>query len=131
LEGLKISTVLARAQTHAFVVLGISQLFHAIGMRDVNISVFRMNHKNNPYMIFAFVSGLLLQIVVTEVPLLIRLFGTVRLDMGEWLQLTALSATPLLLHELLVAVGRSRNRECPKAEVTGEYAVPAGEGTNR
>jgi Ca2+-transporting ATPase len=131
LEGLKISTVLARAQTHAFVVLGISQLFHAIGMRDVNVSVFRMNHKNNPYMIFAFVTGLLLQIVVTEVPFLIGLFGTIRLDMGEWLQLTALSATPLILHELLVAVGRSRGRKSAQAEVREECAVPAGEGISR
>ena len=33
LEGLNISVVLARAQTHAFMVLGISQLFHAIAGR--------------------------------------------------------------------------------------------------
>jgi Ca2+-transporting ATPase len=106
IEGLQITTVLARAQTHAFVVLGISQLFHAIGMRDVNVSVFRMNHRNNPYMIFAFVTGLLLQIVVTEIPFLIQLFGTVRLGSGEWLQLMALSAMPLVVHELLAAVGK-------------------------
>ncbi|MBR4878320.1 MAG: cation-translocating P-type ATPase, partial [Clostridia bacterium] len=35
---------LARAQTYAFTILGLSQLFHAIGMRDVNKSVFKMNH---------------------------------------------------------------------------------------
>lgn len=109
LEGLKISTVLAKAQTHAFTVLGISQLFHAIGMRDVNRSVFRMNHRNNPYMLLALVVGILLQMAVTEITPLIYLFGTVRLSMMEWAQLIALSATPLIVHELLV-IGARRNR---------------------
>ena len=109
LEGLKISTVLAKAQTHAFTVLGISQLFHAIGMRDVNRSVFRMNHRNNPYMLLALVVGILLQMAVTEITPLIYLFGTVRLSMMEWAQLIALSATPLIVHELL-AIGVHRNR---------------------
>lgn len=103
-EGLQISSVLAKAQTHAFTVLGISQLFHAIGMRDVNRSVFKMNHRSNPYMIGAFVIGIALQVAVTEIGPLIGLFGTVRLSLTEWLQLIALSATPLIVHELLVAV---------------------------
>ncbi len=105
IEGLRISAVLAKAQTHAFTVLGISQLFHAIGMRDVNRSVFKMNHRNNPYMIGAFLIGIALQAAVTEIGPLIGLFGTVRLSLMEWGQLIALSATPLIVHELLVAIG--------------------------
>ena len=119
-EGLNISTVLAKAQTHAFTVLGMSQLFHAIGMRDVNRSVFRMNHKNNPYMIAAVVIGLALQAVVTEFSPLIRLFGTVRLSMQEWAQLLALSLTPLIVHELLVAVGGGRRRYSGTRSEQGE-----------
>lgn len=119
MEGLKISTVLAEAQTHAFTVLGISQLFHAIGMRDVNRSVFKMNHRNNPYMLLAFVVGILLQVAVTEITPLIYLFGTVRLSMMEWAQLIALSATPLIVHELLVAVGRTGVRRV-RAQQAGE-----------
>lgn len=115
LEGLKISTVLAKAQTHAFTVLGISQLFHAIGMRDVNRSVFKMNHRNNPYMLLAFAAGILLQMAVTEITPLIYLFGTVRLSMMEWTQLIALSATPLIVHELLLAVGKAGGQK-PQAE---------------
>lgn len=111
LEGLRISTVLAKAQTHAFTVLGISQLFHAIGMRDVNRSVFKMNHRNNPYMLGAIAAGIALQAAVTEIEPLIRLFGTVRLSMAEWIQLIALSVTPLIVHELLVAVSRGRRHE--------------------
>ena len=105
LEGLKISAVLAQAQTHAFTVLGMSQLFHAVGMRDVNRSVFRMDHRSNPQMLLALAVGFFLQAIVTEFTPLITLFGTVRLSPAEWMRLTALSATPLVVHELLVAVG--------------------------
>ena len=55
-------------QTYAFTVLGVSQLFHAIGMRDKNKSFFSMNHLENPFMILAFCLGLGLQMMVTEVP---------------------------------------------------------------
>ncbi len=120
LEGLKISAVLARAQTHAFMVLGISQLFHAIGMRDVNRSLFRMDHRSNPQMMLAFAVGILLQVAVTEVPLFIRLFGTVRLSVEEWIRLLLLSMTPLIVHELLVVVGMAgeaeRRMSCKRAE---------------
>ena len=115
IEGLKISSVLVKAQTHAFTVLGISQLFHAIGMRDVNRSVFKMNHRNNPYMIGAFVIGITLQAAVTEITPLINLFGTVRLSLTEWAQLMALSVTPLIVHELLVTVSGRRHGESNEA----------------
>lgn len=94
--------ILQRSQTYAFTVLGFSQLFHAIGMRNVNLSVFRMNHKNNPFMFAAFGIGLFLQIIVTEIPVLTELFGAARLSLTEWLSLTLLSAVPLLFHELFV-----------------------------
>ena len=115
IEGLRISSVLAKAQTHAFTVLGISQLFHAIGMRDVNRSVFKMNHRSNPYMIGAVVIGIALQAAVTEISPLIHLFGTVRLSLPEWMQLMALSVTPLIVHELLVAVSVRRDESQEEA----------------
>lgn len=95
-------SVLLRSQTYAFTVLGISQLFHAVGMRDVKTSVFRMRLFRNPLMLAAFASGLFLQIAVTEIPLLIRAFKTVSLLPAEWLFLGFLAAFPLLTHELFV-----------------------------
>lgn len=94
--------VLLRSQTYAFTVLGFSQLFHAIGMRNVNLSIFHMNHRNNPFMFAAFGVGLLLQMLVTEIPVFIGFFGTARLSMPEWISLTMLSAVPLLFHELFI-----------------------------
>ena len=57
----------------------------------------------------------MLQMAVTEITPLIYLFGTVRLSMMEWTQLIALSATPLIVHELLVAVGKAGGQK-PQAE---------------
>ncbi len=94
--------VLLRAQTYAFTVLGMSQLFHAIGMRDVHTSLFRMKHFRNKLMILALIIGLVLQFAVTEIPFLIAAFGTVDLLFEEWLFLFVLSAFPLLAHELLI-----------------------------
>ncbi len=110
-ESYQISSVLAKAQTHAFMVLGMSQLFHAVGMRDVNRSIFRMDHKKNPFMLFAVALGLFLQFIVTEINPLIELFGTVKPAGMEWMQLLALSLTPVIVHELLVAVYHGHRSE--------------------
>ena len=99
---LRIEAVLSKAQTHAFTVLGMSQLVHAVGMRDVNRSVFRMKHLANPYMIFAWAAGILLQLLVTEVPYFVDLFGTSKLSLHEWAILGGLSCVPIFVHEILV-----------------------------
>ena len=107
LEGLMADRVfLGRCQTYAFTVLGISQLFHAVGMRDVETSVFRMKHFNNRLMLLAFFVGFSLQLLVTEIPYFIGIFGTCHLELSEWLMLTVLSAMPLFAHELLVLFER-------------------------
>ena len=100
--------ILARSQTYAFTVLGMSQLFHAIGMRDVETSVFRMKHFSNKLMIFAFFTGIGLQLLVTEIPYFIHIFGTCHLTLFEWGQMIFLASMPLLVHELLILFSRKR-----------------------
>ena len=97
-------------------------------------------------MIGAFLIGLALQAAVTEFAPLISLFGTVRLGLAEWLQLIALSAVPLIVHELLAAVGPKRRIDSAKASnigggggnrgygaprVTTDSEMPAEAGTGR
>lgn len=98
--------ILERAQTYAFTVLGMSQLFHAWGMRDVRTSVFSKNHGRNPLMAGAFVIGLGLQLAVTEVPYLTDMFGTASLAWREWGMLLILAAFPVLAHEVFVVLFR-------------------------
>ncbi len=100
-EALAGEGVLAKAQTYSFTVLGMSQLFHALGMRDVHKSVFRMNHGSNKLMIVAIIVGFCLQVAVTEVPFLIQAFGTVHLSLKEWGLLVVLASFPLLAHEVM------------------------------
>ena len=100
--------MLMHAQTYAFTTLGVSQLFHAIGMRNVKRSIFRMNHLENRVMIIAFFFGLLLQVAVTEVPILTQIFGTTELALAEWGVLILVAAVPLVIHEILAPILRRR-----------------------
>ena len=96
------SGIAVRSQTYAFTVLGMSQLFHAVGMRDTNCSVFRMDHRENKLMLAAVSIGFLLQLAVTQIPVLVNSFGTARLSAGEWALLLGLAAFPMIAHEILV-----------------------------
>lgn len=104
-EVLAQEAVLAKAQTYSFTVLGMSQLFHAIGMRDMHRSFFRMHPLENKLMIGACILGFILQFAVTEVPFLINAFGTSHLSGREWGVLAVLAAFPLLAHEIIVLFG--------------------------
>lgn len=95
--------IIEHAQTYAFTTLGVSQLFHAIGMRNYDKSLFKMNLFENKAMIGAFVIGLSLQIAVTEIPVLVEVFETSRLTFKEWGTLILISMVPLLSHEIIVA----------------------------
>ena len=119
--------ILARSQTYAFTVLGISQLFHAVGMRDVETSLFRMKHLNNRLMIAAFVIGLGLQGLVTEFPYFIRAFGTCHLELEEWGQLVLLAAMPLVAHELLLLSPGRILQQFHKGEKYEKYAANPAE----
>ncbi|MCI9622417.1 MAG: cation-translocating P-type ATPase [Lachnospiraceae bacterium] len=119
--------ILARSQTYAFTVLGISQLFHAIGMRDVETSLFRMKHLNNRLMMAAFVIGLGLQGLVTEFPYFIQAFGTCHLALREWGQLILLAAMPLAAHELLLLSPGRILQQFHKSEKYEKYAADPAE----
>ncbi|MEG1930332.1 MAG: cation-translocating P-type ATPase [Anaerovorax sp.] len=95
-------TIMMKSQTFAFTVLAISQLFNAMGMRNINKSIFRYNHFDNKMMLLAFAVGFGLQIAVTEITFLEIIFGTVQLAFTEWLFLTFISTTPLWFHEIRI-----------------------------
>ncbi|MGN0348930.1 MAG: cation-translocating P-type ATPase [Roseburia sp.] len=123
--------ILNCCQTYAFTVLGMAELFHAVGMRDVETSIFRMNHMGNKLMILAVITGIGLQIMVTEVPYCIELFETCRLGVYDWVKLMVLSAMPLVAHELLILLSwlsnREQDREIDQRRTAyTEYGEPTG-----
>ena len=91
-----------KAGTYAFCALAVSQLFHAIGMRDTRTSIFKFKWLDNKTMILALIVGFTGQLLVTEIPFLIKIFGTVSLGLTEWIVLTLVSMAPLVMHEILV-----------------------------
>lgn len=115
--------VLARAQTYAFTVLGMSQLFHALGMKDVYTSVFSRKRDFNPVMAAAFGMGFILQAAVTEVPYLTAMFGTAALSLREWGALLILAAFPVLAHEIFVLLGKEEKEKSFESEGRGFTAV--------
>ena len=76
-----------------------------------------MKHFENLYMLAALGIGLLLQVLVTEVPYLITLFETNRLTLGEWGRLQILSLTPLAVHELLCLFTAAGQKQVQAEEV--------------
>ena len=95
---------LDKCQTFAFTVLGMSQLFHMLGMSNVKKSFVNVFKGKNIMFLISFIFGLTLQILVTELPYVTDFFQTTALKWYEWLWLIALSSFPLIVHELLVPV---------------------------
>lgn len=106
-DALLTGELLVRAQTFAFTVLAVSQLWHSLGMRDVDTSTFITIRHENKLTLLSFFGGLLLQVCATEIPLFAGVFGTATLAFSEWLGLIVFAMTPLLFHELFVPIRRA------------------------
>ena len=103
--------ILMKSQTLAFCTLAMSELFHAIGMRDTENSVFRFNHLDNKVMILALAVGVVCQVAVTEIPFLMELFGTERMTGKMWLFTVVISLLPVLVHEIWVIIKKITSKK--------------------
>jgi P-type Ca2+ transporter type 2C len=95
--------VLIEGRTFAVTVLAISELFHAVGMRDTKKSIFRMNHLNNKLMWVSVLFGFILQFIIVQTPVS-RFFGANPLTLSQWLTVLLLAVMPLVMHEIIVLV---------------------------
>jgi P-type Ca2+ transporter type 2C len=108
------TAILMRSRTYAFTVLGTSELFHMLGMANVKKSFLHLFKGKNFLFIVAFGFALTMQILVTEIPFFEKAFGTSGLSLTEWLILVAISAVPLVVHELLVPCFKHHDRKKAK-----------------
>ena len=97
---------LMHAQTLAFGVLSISQLFHSLNMRHPDKSIFQLGLFTNKYLIFSIILGILLQVIVITVPALASIFKVYPLTLRDWAFVLALSIMPLVINELVKAIRR-------------------------
>jgi len=95
----------AAATTMAFMTLGLSQLFNALGVRFEHDSFFRAPF-SNPSMIWAFLGSALLQVVVILIPPLRAVFGFVTLNAAQWAIAVGASVFMLLFMELEKVLGK-------------------------
>lgn len=97
-KGLDVSA--AKAQTMAFMVLSLSQLFHSLNLRSRNHSIFTVGVLKNRWLILTMVSGIALQVAVCQLPIFNVLLKTVPLSGESWLLVMGLSASIILINEI-------------------------------
>lgn len=96
--GLNYSTEVARTMT--FMVLSISQLFHALNLMNVNKSIFEVGLFHNPYLIFTVLLGVCIQILVTSIPFFQIVLKTVSLSLSQWGIVFGLSLLVIVVNEI-------------------------------
>ncbi|MDD4103809.1 MAG: cation-translocating P-type ATPase [Bacilli bacterium] len=96
--------IVKEAQTAAFSVLAISQLFHMLGMTSIRKS-FIHNFKTKNWLLWvAFGFGFVLQFAVVMIPGVNTFFKTKSLDFMHWMMVLGLSIAPLVVHEIVALI---------------------------
>ncbi len=98
------------ARTMAFMVLIMCQLFYSMAVRDTSKSIFRIGIFSNKYLSGAILVGILLQLIVIEIPVMQRAFHLQMLDLEGWIIAISLGFVPLLLNEILKIFIRMRKK---------------------
>ena len=93
-----------QAQTAAFCVLSLSELFHMLGMTSLKKSFIHNFWSKNWLLWVSFVIGVGLQVAVVNIPGLNNFFSCAPLDIAHWGIVLALSVAPLIVHEIVALV---------------------------
>lgn len=97
----------AVGMTMAFLVLAISQLFHALNQRSNTQSAFTTKNGHNKYLFMAMVvSGVILALTIS-VPYLREFFSLTTLSFDEWKIVGVFSLVPLVLVEITKLIKRT------------------------
>lgn len=105
-NGLDVSP--AKAQTMAFMVLSISQLFHALNLRSRTHSILEVGIMRNKWLILTMVFGITLQIAVCQLPIFNMLLKTVPLDLSSWTMVLGMSFSIILINEISKWIAKER-----------------------
>ncbi len=102
--------LLHKARSMAFATLAIAELIHMVGMSAEKRHFHVVFTRKNWLMLFAFIAGFLLQVLVIEVPFVSKVFDTHELSGWEWLIVVELSLLPLLVHEVVVFIDQIKRK---------------------
>lgn len=93
-----------QCQTASFCVLSLSELFHMLGMTSIKKSFVHNFWSKNWLLWISFVVGIGLQVAVVNIPGVNGFFSCYPLDIKHWGIVIALSAAPILVHEIVALV---------------------------
>ena len=102
--------LLHKARSMAFATLAIAELVHMVGMSAAKHHFHIVFTRKNWLMLFAFIAGFLLQVLVIEVPFVSKVFDTHELSGWEWLIVVGLSLLPLIVHEIVVFIEQIKEK---------------------
>lgn len=86
-------------RTMAFVALGLLELIHSFNIKSEE-SIFKSGVFENKYLIFSFLGGGFLQIIVVIIPFFANIFNLVPLTKVQWIFTILISFLPLVIVEI-------------------------------
>ncbi|AYF54465.1 ATPase [Clostridium sp. K25] len=104
------SNSLIHAQTMALMVMSISELIHALNVRNTKKSIFEIGLFSNKPLIFSILIGILLQNILILIPPLSKAFSVYPLNLYDWIWVTILSLCPLVFNEIIKIFKRLGNK---------------------
>ena len=106
---------LVKAQTMAFTMVTMFEMFNAFNCRSERHSIFEVGPFANRWLVLAVLSSILLQAAVIYIPFLQSIFGTAALSLADWLLITAISSSAFIVVEvgkwLVARLGMKRTAE--------------------
>ena len=87
------------ARTMAFITLGLTELVHSLNIRS-NDSIFNNNFFYNKFLLVSFIFGAIIQISVTLIPSIAKMFEVTSLNISQWTYTILISISPIFIMEL-------------------------------
>ena len=92
---------LIHAQTMAFVVLSVSQLFLSLSLRSNTKSAFSLGIVSNKYCVYSILLGIFLQVIIISISFIANIFKVTPLLLYDWIVVILVSLIPFAINEIL------------------------------
>ena len=90
----------------AFIVLTVSQLFYSLTMRNSKKTIFEVGFFKNKFLILSIIIGIALQVGLTSIPEIARIFKVTQLSFTDWDIVFIFALIPFLINEIIKIVSR-------------------------
>lgn len=92
---------LIHAQTMAFVVLSVSQLFLSLSLRSNTKSAFSLGIFSNKYLVYSILLGIFLEVIIISISFIANIFKVTPLLLYDWIVVILVSLIPFTINEIL------------------------------